>query len=51
MGQIEQQEAGLIPLAAPFHTVKGYSLSLAKQVLTGRLDNVIETIEHDLRLV
>jgi pyruvate dehydrogenase (quinone) len=40
-----------MPSHVPFHTVKGYTLSLTKQVLTGRLDNVIETIEHNVRLV
>ncbi len=40
-----------LPSHSPFHTVKGYTLSLTKQVLTGRLDNVIETIEHNVRLV
>jgi pyruvate dehydrogenase (quinone) len=40
-----------LPSHAPFHTVKGYTLSLMKQVLTGRLDDVIETIEHNVRLV
>jgi hypothetical protein len=40
-----------MPSHAPFHTVKGYTLSLMKQVLTGRLDDVIETIEHNVRLV
>jgi pyruvate dehydrogenase (quinone) len=40
-----------LPSHAPFHTVKGYTLSFAKQVLTGRLDNVIKTIEHNVRLV
>jgi len=40
-----------LPSHSPFHTVKGYTLSLMKQVLTGRLDDVIETIEHNVRLV
>jgi pyruvate dehydrogenase (quinone) len=40
-----------MPSHAPFHTVKGYTLSLTRQVLAGRLDNVIETIEHNVRLV
>ena len=40
-----------LPSHAPFHTVKGYTLSLMKQVLTGRLDDVIKTIEHNVRLV
>jgi hypothetical protein len=32
-------------------TAKGYTLSLARQVLNGRLDTVIKTIEHNVRLV
>jgi pyruvate dehydrogenase (quinone) len=40
-----------LPSHSPFHTVKGYTLSFAKQVLTGRLDDVIKTIEHNVRLV
>jgi hypothetical protein len=32
-------------------TAKGFTLSIAKQVLTGKLDDVIETIEHNVRLV
>jgi pyruvate dehydrogenase (quinone) len=40
-----------LPSHVPFHTVKGYTLSLAKQVLSGRLDSVIKTMEHNIRLV
>jgi pyruvate dehydrogenase (quinone) len=40
-----------LPSHVPFHTVKGYTLSLAKQVLSGRMDAVIETIEHNIRLI
>jgi pyruvate dehydrogenase (quinone) len=40
-----------LPSHVPFHTAKGYTLSLAKQVLSGRLDSVIKTIEHNIRLV
>jgi hypothetical protein len=39
------------PSHSPFHTVKGFTLSFAKQVLSGRLDSVIKTIEHHVRLV
>jgi hypothetical protein len=35
----------------PFHTAKGFTLSLAKQVLSGRMDAVIKTIEHNVRLI
>jgi pyruvate dehydrogenase (quinone) len=35
----------------PFHTAKSYTLSLAKQVLSGRMDAVIKTVERNVRLV
>jgi pyruvate dehydrogenase (quinone) len=40
-----------LPSHVPFHTFKGYTLSLAKQVLSGRMDSVIKTIKHNVRLV
>jgi pyruvate dehydrogenase (quinone) len=40
-----------LPSHAPFHTVKGFTLSMAKQVLSGRMDSVIKTIERKVRLV
>ncbi len=40
-----------LPSHAPFHAVKGFTLSLAKQVLSGRLDSVIKTMEHNVRLI
>lgn len=40
-----------LPAHVPFHTVKGYTLSLAKQVLSGRMDSVIKTVERNIRLV
>jgi pyruvate dehydrogenase (quinone) len=40
-----------LPSHVPFHTAKGYTLSLAKQVLSGRMDEVIKTVEHNIRLV
>jgi pyruvate dehydrogenase (quinone) len=40
-----------LPSHVPFHTAKGYTLSLAKQVLSGRLDSVIKTMERNIRLV
>jgi pyruvate dehydrogenase (quinone) len=40
-----------LPSHVPFHTAKGYTLSLAKQVLAGRLDSVIKMVEHNIRLV
>jgi pyruvate dehydrogenase (quinone) len=40
-----------LPSHVPFHTAKGFTLSLAKQVLSGRMDTVIKTIERNVRLV
>lgn len=40
-----------LPAHVPFHTTKNYTLSLAKQVLAGRLDDVIKTAERNVRLV
>jgi hypothetical protein len=31
--------------------VKGFTLSLAKQALTGKMDDVIATAEHNIRLL
>src|SRR6266508_4634760 len=39
-----------MPSHAPFHTVKGFTLSFAKQVLSGRMDSVITTIARNVRL-
>ena len=40
-----------LPSHAPFHTAKGYTLSMAKQILSGRMDSVIRTVERNIRLV
>jgi pyruvate dehydrogenase (quinone) len=40
-----------LPSHAPFHAVKGFTLSLAKQVLSGRMDSVITTIKHNVGLI
>jgi pyruvate dehydrogenase (quinone) len=40
-----------LPSHVPYHTVKGYTLSMASQVLTGKMDEVIRTIERNVRLV
>jgi pyruvate dehydrogenase (quinone) len=40
-----------LPSHVPYHTAKGYTLSMAKQVLSGRMDAVIKTIERNVRLV
>jgi pyruvate dehydrogenase (quinone) len=40
-----------MPSHAPFHTAKGFTLSFARQVLDGRLDSVITTIERNVGIV
>jgi pyruvate dehydrogenase (quinone) len=40
-----------LPSHVPFHTAEGYTLSLAKQVLAGRFDDVIKTIGRNVGLV
>ena len=40
-----------LPAHVPFHAAKNYTLSLAKQVLAGKMDDVIKTIERNVRLV
>jgi pyruvate dehydrogenase (quinone) len=40
-----------LPAHVPLHVAKRYTLSLAKQVLAGRLDDVIKTAERNIRLV
>jgi pyruvate dehydrogenase (quinone) len=39
------------PAHVPAETVKGFTLSLAKQALAGQMDDVIATIEHNVRLL
>src|SRR5580693_6425455 len=40
-----------LPAHVPLHVAKNYTLSLAKQVLAGRFDDVIKTAERNIRLV
>ena len=40
-----------LPSHVPFETLKSFTLSLSKQVLTGKIDDVIETVEHNIGLV
>ncbi len=40
-----------MPSHVPFHTAKGFTLSFAKQVLSGRMDSVITAMERNTRLV
>src|ERR1022692_1528849 len=40
-----------LPSHIPFHTAEGFTLSLAKQVLNGKMDSVIKTIKRNVDLV
>jgi pyruvate dehydrogenase (quinone) len=40
-----------LPSHVPFHTAKGFTLSMAKQVWNGKMDKVIKTIERNVKLV
>src|SRR5262249_37825458 len=48
---VVEQDAFSLPPHVPFHTVKGFTLSIAKQVLSGRLDSVIETLKRNADVV
>src|SRR5579863_3319170 len=40
-----------LPSHVPLHTMKGYTLSVAKQVLNGKKDSGIKMAEHNIRLL
>jgi pyruvate dehydrogenase (quinone) len=40
-----------VPSHVPFHTMKGFTLSVAKQVLSGRMDGIIKSIERNVALI
>jgi pyruvate dehydrogenase (quinone) len=40
-----------LPSHVPFHTAKGFTLSMAKQVWNGQMDDVIKTVKRNVRLV
>jgi pyruvate dehydrogenase (quinone) len=40
-----------LPSHIPWHTVTGFTLSVAKQVLSGKMDSVIKTIERNVGLI
>jgi pyruvate dehydrogenase (quinone) len=40
-----------LPSHVPFHTAKGFTLSFAKQLWSGKMDDVIESIERNVKLV
>jgi pyruvate dehydrogenase (quinone) len=39
------------PAHVPAEAAKGFTLSLARQVLAGKMDDVIATVEHNVRLL
>jgi pyruvate dehydrogenase (quinone) len=40
-----------LPAHVPFHVAESFTLSVAKQVLNGKMDSVIKTIERNIRLI
>jgi pyruvate dehydrogenase (quinone) len=40
-----------LPSHVPLHTFEGYTLAMAKQVLSGHMDTVIKTIERNVDLI
>ncbi len=40
-----------LPAHVPIHVAESFTLSLSKQVLTGKMDAVIKTIERNIRLI
>ena len=40
-----------LPAHVPLHVAESFTLSLAKQVLSGKMDSVIKTIERNIRLI
>jgi len=40
-----------LPSHVPLHTIKGYTLSVAKQILSGRMDKLITTLERNVGLI
>jgi pyruvate dehydrogenase (quinone) len=40
-----------LPSHVPLETVKGFTLSFAKQALSGKMDDIIETVERNVRLL
>jgi pyruvate dehydrogenase (quinone) len=40
-----------LPAHVPFHVAEGFTLSVAKQVLNGKMDSVIKTIERNIHLI
>jgi pyruvate dehydrogenase (quinone) len=44
-----RRHAVSLPSHVPVATAAGFTLSMAKQVLTGKMDDVIETVKHNVR--
>jgi pyruvate dehydrogenase (quinone) len=40
-----------LPSHVALYTAEGYTLSLAKQVLSGHMDSVIKSLAHNVRLI
>ncbi len=40
-----------VPSHVPVQTVKGFTLSFAKQAFNGKMDDIIETVKHNVRLL
>jgi pyruvate dehydrogenase (quinone) len=40
-----------LPSHVPLETLKGFTLSVSKQALSGKMDEVIETLEHNIGLL
>jgi pyruvate dehydrogenase (quinone) len=40
-----------LPSHVPFHTVTGFTLSVTKQIWNGKMDDVIKTVERNVRLI
>lgn len=40
-----------LPSHVPFHTAKGFTLSVAKQIWNGKMDDVIKMFERNVRLI
>ncbi len=40
-----------VPSHIPFSAARGFTLSMAKEILHGRLDDVIETVTHNVGLL
>jgi pyruvate dehydrogenase (quinone) len=48
---VVDQYALALPAHTPGTAARGFTLSLAKQALSGRFDDVIETIKHNVQLI